>query len=157
MTSERPYHRPRTRPQAFAELRRCAGKQFDPDLVERHIAAVEASDGARSDHRDSSVPQKTALRIRLEIERLACALDEKDLSMLTAMAGRVAAVANKEGMPQIAKVANTLERSAGDDHRDLEGILKLTNELLALCRSPQTLDVAKLTAPKKSPAAPKRS
>ncbi len=145
MTSERPYHRPKSREDAFAELRRCAGKQFDPDLVERHIAAVLASDGARNTS-DVSLPQRTALRIRLEVERLACALDERDLSMLTAMAGRVAAVANKEGLPQIAKVASTLERTAGDEHRDLEGILKLTNELLALCRSAQTLDVDKFAA-----------
>ena len=145
MTSERPYHRPKTRENAFAELRRCAGKQFDPDLVERHITAVLASDGARHKN-DALLPQKSALRIRLEIERLACALDERDLTMLTAMAGRVAAVANKEDLPQIAKVASTLERTSGDEHRDLEGILKLTNELLALCRSPQTLELEKFNA-----------
>jgi hypothetical protein len=104
-----------------------------------------------------SVPQKSALRIRLEIERLACALDERDLSMLTAMASRVAAVANKEGLPQIAKVATTLEKSSGDENRDLESILKLTNELLSLCRSQQSLDVKKLTAPvTKVHAAPAR-
>ncbi|MEA2734516.1 MAG: hypothetical protein QOE14_967, partial [Humisphaera sp.] len=148
MTSERPYHRPKTRPQAFAELRRCAGKQFDPDLVERLISAVEASDGARHQH-EATVPQKSALRIRLEIERLACALDERDLSMLTAMAGRVAAVANKEGLPEIAQVATTLEKQAAN-HQDLEGILKLTNELLSLCRSQQSLDVKDFIANKKA-------
>jgi putative nucleotidyltransferase with HDIG domain len=142
MVSDRPYHRPKTRQQAFAELRRCAGKQFDPELVERLIAAVEASDNNRVAP-TSTVSQKTALRIRLEIERLACALDERDLSMLTAMAGRVAAVAAKDGMSEIAEVATMLEKSASE-HADLEGILRLTNELLELCRSRQSLDVSSL-------------
>ena len=147
MVSDRPYHKPKNREQAFAELRACAGKQFDPDLVERLISAVQGSDSTRT-KRDANVSQKTALRIRLEIERLACAIDEKDLSMLTAMAGRVAAVAQKEGLPQIAEVATTLEKNAGET-QDLEGILKLTNELLTLARSPQSLDMSKLGGPPK--------
>jgi putative nucleotidyltransferase with HDIG domain len=34
MTSERPYHQPLTRRAAVAELERCSGSQFDPDVVE---------------------------------------------------------------------------------------------------------------------------
>jgi diguanylate cyclase (GGDEF)-like protein/PAS domain S-box-containing protein/putative nucleotidyltransferase with HDIG domain len=150
MVSDRPYHRPKNRQQAFAELRRCAGKQFDPDLVERLVSAVQGSDNSRSAPA-LSVPQQTALRIRLEIERLACALDERDLSMLSAMAGRIAAVATKDGLPSIASVAATLEKTASDTP-DLEGVLKLTNELLDLCRSPQTLDRERLSLPKLPPA-----
>jgi hypothetical protein len=59
--------------------------------------------------------------------------------MLTAMAGHIAAVAAKDGMPQIAQVATSLQKCGGAD-ADLEGILKLTNELLELARSPQSLD-----------------
>ena len=33
MTSGRPYRAPLGRPQAVAELRRCAGTQFDPAVV----------------------------------------------------------------------------------------------------------------------------
>jgi hypothetical protein len=96
------------------------------------------------------VPQQTALRIRLEIERLACALDDRDMTMLSAMAGRIAAVATKDGLPSIANVATTLEKTAGTE-ADLEGVLKLTNELLDLCRSPQTLDRERLSLPKLPP------
>jgi hypothetical protein len=86
-----------------------------------------------------TVPQQTALRIRLEIERLACALDERDLSMLGAMAGRISAVAAKDGLPKIASVAASLERSV-ETQGDLEEVLNMTNELLELCQSPQSLD-----------------
>jgi HD-GYP domain-containing protein (c-di-GMP phosphodiesterase class II) len=46
MTSDRPYRRAGSRANAFEELRRCAGKQFDRNLVERFIAmTVRASHG----------------------------------------------------------------------------------------------------------------
>ncbi len=44
MTSERPYGRTRTPAEARHELRRCAGSQFDPDVVaalERVLDRVE--------------------------------------------------------------------------------------------------------------------
>jgi hypothetical protein len=147
MVSERPYHRPRSRAEAFTELRRCAGKQFDPDLVERLIAAVESSDHARQ-LKQTDMPNRTALRVRLEIERLACALDDRDLTLLTAMAGHIAAVASKDGLPQIAQVATSLQKSA-HDQTDLEGILKLTNELLELARSPQSIDASHIAPRRK--------
>jgi diguanylate cyclase (GGDEF)-like protein/putative nucleotidyltransferase with HDIG domain len=40
MTSERPYQTPRTTTEAVAELRRCAGTHFDPDVVEALVALV---------------------------------------------------------------------------------------------------------------------
>ncbi|MBX6354075.1 MAG: diguanylate cyclase, partial [Thermoflavifilum sp.] len=41
MTTSRPYQRKRSMEQAFRELRRCAGSQFDPNLVEIFISVVE--------------------------------------------------------------------------------------------------------------------
>jgi HD-GYP domain-containing protein (c-di-GMP phosphodiesterase class II) len=53
MTTQRPYNRPRDTADAIAELRRCAGTQFDPDVVEAFAAEIDAlagvGGGARGD------------------------------------------------------------------------------------------------------------
>ena len=44
MTSNRPYRKAMTREEAIADLKRCAGTQFDPELVEKFISLLQASD-----------------------------------------------------------------------------------------------------------------
>jgi diguanylate cyclase (GGDEF)-like protein len=51
MTSDRPYRKAMTREQAIAELQRCAGTQFDPNLVERFIKILEESSEVKNSWR----------------------------------------------------------------------------------------------------------
>jgi len=46
--SNRPYRRGRTHREAVPELRRCSGSQFDPEVVDALVAALEADDGLRT-------------------------------------------------------------------------------------------------------------
>ncbi len=41
MTTQRPYQKPKTLPEAVAELKRCAGNQFDPVIVAAFIRVLE--------------------------------------------------------------------------------------------------------------------
>ena len=136
MTSDRVYRKAMSQEEAFAELRRCAGKQFDPELAEHFIEAVLARDENRtitsvSDH------QAKALRIGLDIERLACAMEARDISLLSAMAGRLVDDATRIGLPEIAEVAGNLKQSTVSD-LDTTKLMEYTNELIELCRSHQS-------------------
>ena len=48
MTSLRPYHKPMLVSEARAELQRCSGSQFDPQVIEAFLQVVEASEEALS-------------------------------------------------------------------------------------------------------------
>ncbi len=46
MTSERPYRGALEREDALAELERCSGAQFDPEVVEALLSAIEHGETA---------------------------------------------------------------------------------------------------------------
>lgn len=135
IVSNRVYRKGRDQHQAFAELRRCAGRQFDPELVERFIQAVEARDANR-EVRSQSVTKQTALQFGLQIERLTEALERHDLTGLSTLAGRLNDTAQQCGAAEISQIAAQLQEVASADD-DMQLIVELTRDLLDVCRSTQ--------------------
>jgi diguanylate cyclase (GGDEF)-like protein/PAS domain S-box-containing protein len=135
MVTHRSYRTARSQAEAFDELRRCSGTQFDPKLVERFIGKVAAREKLEQPRMDSA-DQRLAMRIGREIERLAETLDNQDLNGLEALASRLKNTAAQHGVPAIAQVAEKLEESARRDN-NLEEVFVLTRELLTLCRETQ--------------------
>jgi diguanylate cyclase (GGDEF)-like protein/putative nucleotidyltransferase with HDIG domain/PAS domain S-box-containing protein len=136
MRADRVYRPSRSRAEAFGELRKCAGSQFDPELVERFIEML-GSCPEELPKSDVVLSKHTALMIGLQIDRLTLSLDAHDYDRMSLMAGRLAAIAATQGASEIAKLASNLERST-DGNSDLEEIVTLVNDLLAECRSAQS-------------------
>jgi diguanylate cyclase (GGDEF)-like protein/putative nucleotidyltransferase with HDIG domain len=133
--ADRHYRKARSREEAFEELRRGAGTQFDPALVEHFIQVVAENDQRRLTP-VSDLGKQTILDIGLQIERLAVALDIRDFTSLSTMSGHLAATAARGGAVEIAELAIRLESSAASEP-DLMSIIQLTRELLDVCRSTQ--------------------
>lgn len=129
MTSDRPYRKAMSREQACAELRRCAGGQFDPEVVERFIAtAVEArcDDGPRAiDH--------TSKFVRV-IDQIA-ELDPQEYSAnVIPLARQLAQAANETGLPRVAQLAAELADTLGREQA-LSTAASAIDQLLQLARS----------------------
>src|SRR5262249_9558616 len=133
MISDRVYRKGKSQEEAFAELRRCAGFQFDPELVERFIKTVLARDENRTASK-MPVTKQTALQIGMQIEKLAIAADARDLQTLALMAKPLGATAAKHRISPIAEAASQLEKSI-EQRNDLGNLMELTVKLMELCRS----------------------
>ena len=136
MTSDRVYRRGRSHAEAVEELRRCAGTQFDPELVERFVESLahyRRPEGTSL----PSVTKGTALQIGLQIERLAEAVDNRDTEGLQTLASRLCLTARHNGVDSIAEAAERLDALAGDASTEWVQLLGLTGQLLSLCRATQ--------------------
>jgi diguanylate cyclase (GGDEF)-like protein/putative nucleotidyltransferase with HDIG domain len=136
MSTDRVYRKRLSREAIFEELRRCSGTQFDPNLVDRFIEIIMATDEHGSIPRPT-LSKRTAFKIGLQIEKLAEALDSKDPQKLTAMASRLRETAAEQQIGSIAEAAARLE-SAVASKCDWLQALELTGDLLELCRSTQS-------------------
>ncbi len=137
MVSDRVYRQGRSSEEAFSELRRCAGTQFDPKLVERFIAIVEDHCSRERLEIDS---RQTALQLGLQMEQLAGAMDRMDIASIQNLASRLESTAAKNRAPKVQALASELREVASSDP-DLYKLVTMTRELLDLCRLAQRAHV----------------
>jgi hypothetical protein len=81
-----------------------------------------------------TVSKQTALKIGMQMEKLARALDAQDARTLVTMAAHLGATATANGLAPIAEAAARLERSAAGRANPIE-MTELTIDLLDLCRT----------------------
>jgi len=139
MVSNRPYRKGRSRQEAFAELRRAAGTQFDPALVEKFIQATGVPDAPGAPAHVEMNDEK-AIRIRLDLAKLAAAADCNDLTTI-AEAARALAEATSGDISSVAERVATLQQAvshSGSPEADLERIVAIARELQELCRSAES-------------------
>jgi diguanylate cyclase (GGDEF)-like protein len=138
MVSHRPYRKARSYGDAFRELRRCAGTQFDPVLVDHFIDVVQASDESRRE-RDALVSNSIRLEIGREVETLLAAVNMASWTDLSLTAEKLADRASKYGLERIAAVAKDIEVAASENRGQME-IMQLASKLLGVCGSIKRLD-----------------
>ncbi len=137
MTSDRVYRKGRSHEEAMVELRRCAGTQFDPELVEHFAAKITGTEVEASATR-VRVPKDVAIQIGLQIERLADAIDSQDTEGLKALASRLGKLARHCNIETIADAATRIEDQIKDDEEvQWMSLLQETQHLLDCCRATQ--------------------
>jgi diguanylate cyclase (GGDEF)-like protein/putative nucleotidyltransferase with HDIG domain len=137
MVSDRVYRKGRSHDEAIKELRRCAGTQFDPKLVE-HFATKIAADTPQITHGALSLRKQTALQIGFQVERLAQAIDTQDSEGLQLLASRLGMIARSCDIEPIARAAEKIELQAGEEEVQWLTLMRDTHELLDMCRSTQS-------------------
>jgi diguanylate cyclase (GGDEF)-like protein/PAS domain S-box-containing protein/putative nucleotidyltransferase with HDIG domain len=135
IVSDRVYRKGRSQKVAIAELRRCGGTQFDPELVEVFVSALLAGDQSRKQSLAGVTPQ-AALHIGVEMERLASAVDQADLATLETLAARLRTTAANNDLQPIAAAAELLQNQL-EEEKELIDVVRTTNQLLDLCRATQ--------------------
>lgn len=136
MTHDSVYRKAKSHPEAFAELRNCAGSQFDPQIVERFILAVSDRQSSLGDSPEMRVSRDVACDIGSQIERLVNAIDKQDMDLMKVLAGRLKSTADGHGIEVLSERAAALESSV-DGHSDAVAVLESAYELIELCRSTQ--------------------
>jgi hypothetical protein len=147
MVTDRVYRAGRPVEQAFQELRRCAGTQFDSDLVERFIS-LQAGWRLDSRHCELDFANKVALSIGQQTERILRSLEAHETAGLIEQLSELAHLAKENDLPSIERLAAQLEPllAGVSDERDWEQLLPILQDLIEMCLTIQRAHIRDLGA-----------
>jgi hypothetical protein len=140
MISDRVYRKGRPQAEAFVELRKMAGIQFDPQLVERFIEVM--SQRAPKREESHSADKEVTLNLCLQTERMARAVDERDFASIRALAQHLESTAAKSELSVMHELAVEIGRVANDP-AELPQLVELVHDLMELCLATQRACLAR--------------
>jgi putative nucleotidyltransferase with HDIG domain len=135
MVTDRVYRPGRVPEAAFEELRRMAGTQFDPELVERFIGVVTQRKNHAAEKSPLAVSKELALNLGLHTERLAGAVDGFNFAEIRAIATHLKSTAECHGMASLTEATELLLASSEDS--DLGQIVEVVHEIISLSLAAQ--------------------
>ena len=141
MVSNRVYRPARTAEEAFAELRRCAGTQFDPVMVDRF---TDLQIGWRLDSRycTTSGPDRSAIRVGHLTERTLYAYETHDAPALSQALSQLAVVGEKHDYPAIHHLAIQLMQAVSErDRSSWDLAVPILQDLIDTCLTVQRAHV----------------
>ena len=141
MVSNRVYRPGRPAEEAFAELRRCAGTQFDPVLVERFTTLQI---GWRLDSRycTTSGHDRSAIRVGHLTERTLHAYETHDAPALGQALSQLAIVGEKNDYPAIHHLATQLLQAVSErDRSSWDLAIPILQDLVDTCLTVQRAHV----------------
>jgi diguanylate cyclase (GGDEF)-like protein/putative nucleotidyltransferase with HDIG domain len=132
MISNRVYRKGRSVEEAFAELKRCAGTQFDPKVVERFI---DLRVGWRPDSRyvHNDFDDSTAITVGHLTERTVTAYEAHDVKTLAETLQRLKVIGHVVENPAIVHLSTELSKFIAGREVDWENIVPLLESLLDMC------------------------
>jgi diguanylate cyclase (GGDEF)-like protein/PAS domain S-box-containing protein/putative nucleotidyltransferase with HDIG domain len=137
MVSDRVYRKGRSHEEAVAELRRCSGTQFDPDLVERFVASFDQTDRLQDDRDKICTPHVQTVHFGKQIERLVGAVDAQDSDFIRNLTQRVRMIADERHLDEVSRAATQLETRVTSENEQWDEILRESRVLIDLCRQAQ--------------------